>query len=80
MTISSGPTNSFVGAARLACKNECVVADIGGTSTDVGIVLNNFPRRSLYNSSIGGITLNCAMPDILSIALEPVLKGVKQLI
>ncbi|MCX3064519.1 hydantoinase/oxoprolinase family protein [Wolbachia endosymbiont of Drosophila pseudotakahashii] len=69
LTISSGPTNSFVGAARLACKNECVVADIGGTSTDVGIVLNNFPRRSLYNSSIGGITLNCAMPDILSIAL-----------
>ncbi|MCL4229746.1 hydantoinase/oxoprolinase family protein [Candidatus Dependentiae bacterium] len=69
LTISAGPTNSFVGSTKLANVSDAIVADIGGTSTDVGIVHNGFARRSLHTSSIGGIMLNFPMPDVLSIGL-----------
>lgn len=69
LTISAGPTNSFVGSAKLANVSNAIVVDIGGTSTDVGIVHNGFARRSLHTSSIGGIMLNFPMPDVLSIGL-----------
>lgn len=69
LTISAGPTNSFIGASRLAKEESAVVVDIGGTSTDVGIIRNRFPIRSLNRSNIGGVSLNFPMPDVLSIAL-----------
>jgi N-methylhydantoinase A/oxoprolinase/acetone carboxylase beta subunit len=68
LTIAAGPTNSFVGGALLGKKENTVVVDIGGTSTDVGLIQNGFARRSLYTSNIGGIALNFPMPDVLSIA------------
>lgn len=69
LTISSGPTNSFVGAVKLANLQNAVIADIGGTSTDVGIVNDGFARRSLANTNIGGISLNFPMPDVLSVGI-----------
>ncbi|MBN2479627.1 MAG: hydantoinase/oxoprolinase family protein [Parachlamydiales bacterium] len=66
LTISSGPTNSFVGAAKLANMSNCIVVDIGGTSTDVGIVKDRYVRRSLNLKKIGNISLNFSTPDILS--------------
>ncbi len=69
LTLSAGPTNSFVGGARLAGLDNAIVVDIGGTSTDVGVVLNGFARRCLNQSNIGGIPLNFPMPDVLSIAI-----------
>lgn len=69
LTIAAGPTNSCVGGARLAGFESAIVVDIGGTSTDVGIVLNGFARRSLNISNIGGVDINFSMPDIISIAL-----------
>lgn len=69
LTISAGPTNSFIGGARMAGLRDAIVVDIGGTSTDVGLVRNGFPRRSLNTSNIGGVRLNFSMPDVLSIAL-----------
>lgn len=68
-TIAAGPTNSCIGAAKLAQTSNAIIIDIGGTSTDVGIVRDGFVRRASCNTTIGGITLNCAMPDIVSIAL-----------
>lgn len=69
LTLSAGPTNSFVGAARLAGLSHAIVVDIGGTSTDIGVVLNNFPRRSVGSTDLSGVSLNFAMPDVISIAL-----------
>ncbi|MDP1836321.1 MAG: hydantoinase/oxoprolinase family protein [Chlamydiales bacterium] len=69
LTISAGPTNSFIGASRLTGIQDAVIVDIGGTSTDVGLVKKGFPKRSLNTSNIGGIRLNFPMPDVLSIAL-----------
>lgn len=69
LTISAGPTNSFMGGTKLSQQRDAIVVDIGGTSTDVGVVRNGYPRRCSNNSKIGGINLNFSMPDVQSIAL-----------
>lgn len=69
LTISAGPTNSFVGAAKLAALNDAIIVDIGGTSTDIGLIKGGSFRRSLNVSSIGGVKLNFPMPDVVSLAI-----------
>ncbi|WP_433497846.1 hydantoinase/oxoprolinase N-terminal domain-containing protein [Sphaerimonospora sp. CA-214678] len=69
LTIGSGPANSLRGAAYLSGARDAIVADVGGTSTDIGVLANGFPRESAAAVEIGGITTNFRMPDILSIAL-----------
>ena len=69
LTLGAGQTNSFSGAAKLAGVSDAVVVDIGGTSTDIGVVRQGFPRRSLKAAHIAGISLNFAMPDLLSLPL-----------
>ena len=44
-TFASGPTNSMRGAAFLSGVSDGVVVDIGGTTTDIGVLTNGFPRR-----------------------------------
>ncbi len=46
LTFSSGPTNSMRGAAFLTKHLNAIVVDIGGTTTDVGVLVNGFPRQS----------------------------------
>ncbi|MBS3904168.1 MAG: hydantoinase/oxoprolinase family protein [Simkania sp.] len=69
LTISAGPTNSFVGASRLAGLKDAIIVDIGGTSTDIGIIRKGQFRRSLNISNIGGVMLNFPMPDVLSMGI-----------
>lgn len=68
-TMLSGPTNSFVGGAKLAGLNDAVVIDVGGTSTDIGVVRNGFPRRTMRASLIGGIPVDFPAPDVYSLAI-----------
>ena len=44
LTIGSGPANSVRGAAFLTGSSDSLVIDVGGTSTDVGVLVNGFPR------------------------------------
>ncbi|NOX83200.1 MAG: hydantoinase/oxoprolinase family protein [Alphaproteobacteria bacterium] len=69
LTFASGPTNSMRGAANLTAKEQAIVIDIGGTTTDVGVLSNGFPRESSIPVDIGGVRTNFRMPDILSIGL-----------
>lgn len=69
LTLSAGPTNSFAGGGKLSGLNDAIVVDIGGTSTDVGILKGGYPRRCLQNSMVGGVALNFSTPDVLSVAL-----------
>lgn len=69
LTIGSGPANSIRGAAYLSGLRDALVADVGGTSTDVGVLVNGFPRESTLGVRIGGIDTNFRMPDLVSIAL-----------
>jgi len=69
LTIGSGPTNSIRGAAFLSGLSDCLVLDVGGTTTDVGVLTRGFPRQSGVAVEIGGVRTNFRMPDILSIGL-----------
>lgn len=71
-TFSSGPTNSMRGAAFLVEEfNEAImVVDIGGTTSDVGLLLaNGFPRQQAAYSDLAGVRMNFSCPDVKSIAL-----------
>ena len=69
LTIGSGPANSVRGAAFLTGTADSLVVDVGGTSTDVGVLVNGFPRESSQGVEIGGIRTNFRMPDLVTIAL-----------
>ncbi|MDV3455978.1 hydantoinase/oxoprolinase family protein [Sphingomonas sp. HF-S4] len=69
LTIGSGPTNSMRGAAFLTGVRDAIVLDVGGTTTDVGVLANGFPRESSVSVDIGGARTNFRMPDILAIGL-----------
>ena len=45
-TFSSGSTNSMRGAMHLSGISDAIVIDIGGTTTDVGVLVNGFPREA----------------------------------
>jgi len=69
MTCSAGSTNSIRGAAFLTGLDEAIVADIGGTTTDIGFLVRGFPRETTAANDIGGVRTNFRMPDVLSIGL-----------
>lgn len=69
LTIAAGPTNSLRGAAWLTGQSEAIVIDVGGTTTDVGVLAKGFPRQSSIHVDVGGVRTNFRMPDILSIGL-----------
>lgn len=69
LTFASGPTNSMRGAALLAGETEAMVVDIGGTTSDVGMLMQGFPRESAVAVDIGGVRTNFRMPDVLAIGL-----------
>ncbi len=53
-TILSGPAASVVGAQFLTRFNEMLVADIGGTTTDVAMIKNGQPQLSEQGASVNG--------------------------
>jgi N-methylhydantoinase A/oxoprolinase/acetone carboxylase beta subunit len=69
LTIGSGPANSIRGAAYVTGRSDALVVDVGGTSTDVGVLVRGFPRESSLGVEIGGIRTNFRMPDLVTIAL-----------
>lgn len=68
-TFASGPTNSMRGAAFLSGLSDCAVVDIGGTTSDVGMLVNGFPREASMVVEVGGVRTNFRMPDVLSLGI-----------
>ncbi|KAJ7671643.1 hydantoinase/oxoprolinase [Mycena polygramma] len=78
-TFSSGATNSMRGASFLAgidlqkkegTSKSMIVVDVGGTTTDVGVLLpSGFPRQAAAFIEVAGVRTNFSMPDIHSIGL-----------
>ncbi|MGB4778890.1 hydantoinase/oxoprolinase N-terminal domain-containing protein [Microbacterium sp.] len=69
LTIGSGPANSIRGAAYLSGTEDAIVIDVGGTTSDLGVVVHGFPRESTLPREIGGVRTNFRMPDILSLGI-----------
>ena len=69
LTFASGPTNSLRGACKLTGLQDAIVVDIGGTTSDIGILQDGFPRESNIVIEVGGVRTNFRMPDILALGL-----------
>jgi N-methylhydantoinase A/oxoprolinase/acetone carboxylase beta subunit len=69
LSFASGPTNSMRGAAFLSGHQHAIVLDVGGTTTDIGLLQNGFPRQASTTVDIGGVRTNFRMPDVFSIGL-----------
>ena len=68
-TFASGPTNSMRGAAFLSGLTDCAVVDVGGTTSDVGVLVSGFPREASATVDICDVRTNFRMPDLISIGL-----------
>jgi N-methylhydantoinase A/oxoprolinase/acetone carboxylase beta subunit len=68
-TFASGPTDSMRGAAFLSGETDCIVVDVGGTTSDVGALVHGFPREASVAVDVGGVRTNFRMPDVLSVGL-----------
>jgi N-methylhydantoinase A/oxoprolinase/acetone carboxylase beta subunit len=68
-TFASGPTNSMRGAGFLAGVADCAVIDVGGTTTDIGVLVGGFPRETTSATEVAGIRTNWRMPDVLSLGI-----------
>lgn len=69
LTFASGPTNSMRGAAFLSGVSEAIVLDIGGTTSDVGVLQKGFPRQATMAVEVGGVRTNFRMPDVFSVGV-----------
>lgn len=69
LTFASGPTNSMRGAAFLSGIENALVIDVGGTTSDVGALVNGFPREASVEARFAGIRTNFRMPDLFSVGL-----------
>ena len=69
LTVACGPTNSIRGASYLSHRQNAIILDVGGTTTDLGAIQNGFPRESSVAVTIGGVRTNFRMPDVISIGL-----------
>ncbi|WP_342574621.1 hydantoinase/oxoprolinase family protein [Paenibacillus sp. FSL M8-0142] len=69
LTIACGPTNSIRGASYLAKIKDTMVLDVGGTTSDIGVLQDGFPRESSVAVEVGDIRTNFRMPDIISVGL-----------
>lgn len=69
LTFASGPTNSLRGAGLLSGLTDAVVVDIGGTTSDIGVLADGFPRESTAVTEVGGVRTNFRMPDLVTLGL-----------
>ena len=68
-SFASGATNSMRGAAYLSGIENAMVADVGGTTTDIGELVHGFPREANAVVTVGGVRTLFRMPDLLSFGL-----------
>ena len=68
-TFASGPTNSMRGAAATSGLETCAVIDVGGTTADIGLLVNGFPRETTTDVTVAGVRTNFRMPDVLSLGI-----------
>ncbi|MCL2712496.1 MAG: hydantoinase/oxoprolinase family protein, partial [Methanomassiliicoccaceae archaeon] len=68
-TILSGPAASSVGGATLLGMNDCVIIDIGGTSTDIAVMDEGFPMIQEEGASVGKWRTRVKAVDMYTVAL-----------
>ena len=54
LTIACGPTNSIRGASYLAGLKDAVVLDVGGTTSDIGVLVDGFQENLHWPLMLAG--------------------------
>ena len=68
-TVLSGPAASVVGARWLSGLKSFIMSDMGGTTTDVGILENGRPRVSEEGAEVGGWRTMVKAIDVKTVGL-----------
>ncbi len=68
-TILSGPAASVVGALALTGREDGVVIDVGGTTTDIAGVEGGLPHINQAGASVGGMATQVEAIDIRTMGL-----------
>ena len=68
-TILSGPAASSMGGKVLSGLEDCVMVDIGGTSTDIAIMNDGFPQIQFEGASVGRWRTRVKAVDMYTVAL-----------
>jgi len=68
-TVLSGPAASLVGAQWLSGLQSFILSDIGGTTTDLGIVLDGRPQVTVQGAEVGGWRTMVRAIDVRTVGL-----------
>lgn len=68
-TILSGPASSLTGAKILTGEKDAIVIDVGGTTTDIGILRNGHPNLDMEGALIGNRRTRVLAADISTAGL-----------
>ena len=68
-TIHSGPAASAIGGRFLSGQDNALVVDVGGTTTDLALIVNGQVTLSTEGATVGGYKTSVQAANLLSIAL-----------
>ncbi len=68
-TVLSGPAASLVGAAWLSGLKDFIMSDMGGTTTDLGVLADGRPRITEQGAEVGGWRTMVKAIDVRTIGL-----------
>ena len=68
-TVLSGPAASMVGAKWLSGLDNFLMSDMGGTTTDLGVLLNGRPKVTEEGADVGGWRTMVRAVDIKTVGL-----------
>jgi N-methylhydantoinase A/oxoprolinase/acetone carboxylase beta subunit len=68
-TVLSGPAASLVGAAWLSGLKSFIMSDMGGTTTDIGVLIDGHPRIAEEGADVGGWRTMVKAIDVKTVGL-----------
>jgi N-methylhydantoinase A/oxoprolinase/acetone carboxylase beta subunit len=68
-TVLSGPAASLIGAKWLSGRDDFIMSDMGGTTTDIGILENGRPRVAEHGAEVSGWRTMVKAIDVKTIGL-----------
>jgi N-methylhydantoinase A/oxoprolinase/acetone carboxylase beta subunit len=68
-TVLSGPAASLVGASWLSGRTDFIMSDMGGTTTDLGVLRNGRPQVAEQGAEVGGWRTMVKAIDVKTIGL-----------
>jgi N-methylhydantoinase A/oxoprolinase/acetone carboxylase beta subunit len=68
-TVLSGPAASLVGASWLCGRKDFIMSDMGGTTTDLGVLLDGRPQVAEQGAEVGGWRTMVKAIDVKTVGL-----------